>query len=282
LTSLVEGVKTILLVALVERVVDNGASSTSSQLLEGSEGSTTSASNEGNDTNNNTSDDTSSKGDGGNYDLLIHEASLLLHHALRLRLDTRDSVAVKRGHSVVAAQGLVIAALEGNADSDSAEETVVGARDCLSNATVKSATVIHARILEVASNVIGSVRAVASRGVALVIGTTNAVVALVFSSIASTSLVIANGGDAEIGRGAENRVVHAGTIGAGVNGAGIAVVAILGCALATKNRIAGRSEARIRGGAIGVQSLAMVIRSGRASTEVGYTTIVITSAIDCA
>jgi len=121
--------------------------------------------------------------------------------------------------------------------------------------------VIHARILEVAGDVIGSVRARASLRVASVIGTTDAVVAFVFSSLASTSLVVASGRDAEISRVADDRIVRADTGGARVNGAGIAVVAILRGALATKDRVACGSEACIRGSAIRGQSLTMVIGS---------------------
>jgi len=106
LTSLVEGVKTILLVALVERIIDNGASSTSTELLEGSVGSTTSTSNERNNTNNNTSDDTSSKNSGGNYDR-SNGTSLRLLHALSLLLVARDSAAVSLSAS--SAGGRVVA-----------------------------------------------------------------------------------------------------------------------------------------------------------------------------
>jgi len=284
LTSLVEGVKTVLLVTLVERVVDNGASSTGTKLLESSVGRTSSAGNEGNDTNNNTSDDTSSKNSGGN-DGRSNSASLSGLHALSLLLDAGDSTAVSlsacsAGGRVVAIQRLVIATLEGDANSDSAEETVIGARDGLRNATSKGAMIIHARILEVASDVIGSVRASTSLRVAGVIGTTDAVVAFVFSSIASTGHVVANGRDAEVRRVADDRSVRAGTIGAGINGAGIAVVAILRGALATKDRVAGRSEARIRGSAISVQSLAMVIGRRGTSAEAGRATVVIGTAIN--
>jgi len=157
LTSLVEGVKTILLVTLVERVVDDGVSSTSTHLLEGSVGSTTGTSNEGNNADNNTSNDTSSKNSGGNRNGR-NGAIFLLLDALRFRLDTLHSAAVSLSiHSVVATQRLIVATLESNTDSDGAEETVIGARDALSDAAFKSATVVLARILEVASDVIGSV-----------------------------------------------------------------------------------------------------------------------------
>jgi hypothetical protein len=93
LTSLVEGVKTILLVALVERVVDDCASSTSAHLLEGSERGTTGARNECNDTYDNTSDDTSSESSGDNKNGRKCAFPVLLD-ALALLLTALDSAAV--------------------------------------------------------------------------------------------------------------------------------------------------------------------------------------------
>jgi len=138
--------------------------------------------------------------------------------------------------------------------------------------------VIHARILEVAGDIIGSIRARASLRVAHVIGTTDAVVAFVFGSLASTSLVVASRRDAEVSRVADYRIVRASTVGARVNGAGIAVVAILRSALATKDWVAGGSEARIGGSAVRSQGLALVISSRSASAETGRATVVISIA----
>jgi hypothetical protein len=253
---LVERVKTILLITLVERIVDDSASSASAHLLEGSIGSTTGASNEGNNTNNNTSNDTSSK-TSDNNDTRRKSAFPVLLYALTLLFSTSNSTAIFLiNDSIIAAQRLVVATLESNANSDCAEETIIRAWQVLSNASIRSAEVVVATILNVASYMVGSVDAISSRGVAGIIGTANAVTANFLGGLTSTSLVIASRGDAEIVAGTGNRSMHASAIDTRVNGTSIVVITVHRNSLATKSWVASGGIARPRIRAIGSNSRA--------------------------
>jgi hypothetical protein len=114
-----------LALALVKRVVHDGVGTASIHLLEGSVGSTTGAGNKGNDTNDDTGDDTSSEGSdddrGGRDARIIGLDALLL---VLFALDGRAIIPVGfRGG--VAIEGLVVAALEGDANSSGTKEAVV-------------------------------------------------------------------------------------------------------------------------------------------------------------
>jgi hypothetical protein len=245
LTSLVERIETILLVTSVERVVDDSASSTSAHLLEGSKGSTTGTSNESNDTNDDTSDNTSSESSSDNESGRKGTLPVLLD-TLTFLLTALDSAAIglslsvtSNRDAVVAAKGLVVATAESNTDSDSAEEAVIRTWEILGNATTRSTEVVVATILNVASNMIGSVDAITSAGVTGVIGTADAVTAGFLGSLASTSLVVASGRPAAVSGGAWNGIMDAHAVGTRVNSASIAIIAIHFGGLATKLGIAG-------------------------------------------
>jgi len=256
---LVEGVETVLLVTLVERVIDDGASSTSTHLLEGSIGGTTSTSNEGNDTNNDTGNDTSRKR-GGNNDRSRNDACPILLDALLLFLAARDGAAIcrlRRG-GIVAAQGLIVAALERDANSNGTEGCIIWAGNVLRDTTVESAIVVLARILKVAGNVIGCVHAVTSIRIADVIGTTNAIVAGLLSSLASSSLVVARRWDALVRRITSNWGMRANSSIANINGASIVVVAVNRVLLTTTGWVTGGGEAKIRGITVSGDWFAMI------------------------
>jgi hypothetical protein len=283
LASLVEGVKTVLLVALVERVVDDSAYTTSTHLLEGSIRSTTSACNEGNDTDNDTSDDTGSEGgsdndNGRNNAFPGHLDTLTL---LFLALSSTAVLGV-RAISGIAVQRLSIAALESYTDFDSTEEAVGSTWQVLRTATLRSAEVALARVLEVAKSGVGGVDAVTSLRIAHVGGASNAVVALSLRSLASTGLVVANGGNAHVGRVASNSSVRAHAIRASINSASIAIVAIQRGRLATEHGVATGNEASIwnRGSAVSVDRLAVIISTGGASAVVSSTSIITGGAIN--
>jgi len=106
----------------------------------------------------------------------------------------------------VAVQRLVVTTLEGNADSSSAKETVVGANGILSHATIATggasrggtAVVLLARVLEVADNIIGGVRAVTSSRFASIISAANGIIADLLRSLASTRGRVANSRNAKV------------------------------------------------------------------------------------
>jgi len=284
LASLVEGVKTVLLVTLVQRVIDDSASSTSTHLLERSIRGTTGASNESNDTDNDTSDDTSSEGSGDN-ESGRKSASFGILDALTLFFTAFHSAAVssRRCNRIVAVQGLIIAALESNADSDGTEETVIGAREVLRDATASRRAVIAlARVLEIAGDVVRCVHAITSGSLAGIISATNTIVAMFLSSLASTSLGVASRGNALVRRVASDIRVGASSGSAGVNGTGIAVVTIDRGRLAASSVVATRDKASTRGIASGRKSLAMVIGRRSANTKVRVAASILSSTIDCA
>jgi hypothetical protein len=179
---------------------------------------------------------------------------------LLLFLAARDGAAIcllRRG-GVVAAQGLIVAALERDANSNGTVVRIIWAGNVLRDTTVSSAIVVLARILKVAGNVIGSVHAVTSVRITDVIGTTNAIVAGLLSGLASSSLVVASRWDALVRRITSNGSMRANSSIASIDGASIVVVAVNRSLLTTTGWITGGGEAKIRDIAVSGDWFAMI------------------------